>query len=88
MGYFRKAEEKKRLKKLAEETENSYGRGAYFSNRKNRYIRYYCYSDNHCNGKKRFFRRIGNRIVRRNNEEINCGKSWFKRTYELWWKMY
>ena len=41
MSYKRKSDEKKRLKRLWDETKNGYLAGAYFDEERNRYIRYY-----------------------------------------------
>lgn len=41
MSYKRKSDEKKRLKKLWDETKSGYLAGAYFDEERNRYIRYY-----------------------------------------------
>ena len=91
MGYFRKAEEKRRLEKLYDQTWSRYGCGVYWSDRKGRYIRYYPYSQSHCNGMKKFYRRIGNRRIRRIGvgEDIPKVKGCtYKRVFDLDWMMW
>lgn len=42
MSYHRSQERNRRLKKLYNETKNSYGAGAWYDEKKGRYIKYSC----------------------------------------------
>lgn len=86
MGYFAKIEEKRRLKKLYDETKTRYGSGAWYSERKNRYIRYSLSDGNRSGNLKRYFSRVGNRRIRRLNDELPK-KSLYKRYFDLWWTL-
>ena len=81
MSYHRKQEEKHRLKKLYNETKNSYGAGVWYSEEKHRYIRYTCHNEwtkTHC-------RRI---TRRRLNSNYNCYSGClYKKFYDYWWEI-
>ena len=79
MSHKRSTEDKRRLKRLYDETKNSYGAGAYFNERKNRYIRYSCHNE--------WFKTYSRKIVRRklkNNEDLIHGNS-YKKIFDYWW---
>lgn len=61
MSYKRSKETKRRLKKLYDETWHSYGRGAWYDEFRNRYIRYTAVSPS--TGK--YFRRRTNKKIRK-----------------------
>ena len=79
MGHKQASERNRRLKKLYDETKNSYGRGVWYDNKKQRYVRY-CFGD--C---KRYFRRLANRKVRRNNDVPSGGN--YKKVFDFWWSI-
>lgn len=83
MGYRRAKERNRRLKKLYDETKNSYGAGAYYSSDKKRYIKYHaCRTP----GYTKYLRRLSNRRVRKSDISIN-GSS-YKRLYDYWWELF
>ena len=83
MSHMRKAEDKRRLKKLFDKT-NVYLIGAYM-NDKGVYCRWYPYSAN-VNVKKQF-RRISNRKFRRQKLE-QYGRGDHKKIFNLWRYIY
>ena len=81
MSYQRKREENRRLKKLYEETKNAYGAGAWYDERKGRYIRYSCHSEwlkTHC---RRMTRR---RMKNKTGRYSGCA---YKKFYDYWWEL-
>lgn len=83
MSYRRAKERNRRLKKLYEETKNSYGAGAYYNEEKNRYVK--CSSCNNP-GYSKSLRKISNRKVRRNDIPLKgCS---YKKVFDYWWELY
>lgn len=82
-GYRRSKENRRRLKKLYESTKNSYGAGAWFSDRKQRYIRY---APSNTPGYTKYLRRISNRKVRHRKELLNHGA--YKKAFDYWWTLF
>lgn len=84
MSHRRKREENHRLKKLYEETKNGYGRGAWYSDKKQRYVRYYAYSTT---GLTKQLRRTSNKKVR-NSDDVPMRGSGYKKCYDYWWILF
>ena len=86
MSHRRKADEKRRLQKVYDETKNYILCGV-DKDRRGVLFRWYPYSSN-VNTKKQY-RRMSNRVYRRkDHEEIGLGRSDFKKVFDLWWKVY
>lgn len=83
MGYFRKIEDKKRLKRLYSKTKNQCSCGVYFNSHKKRYIKY---SISDCSCAPSFYKKASNRRVRYSNNVGNHNA--YKREYEYNWKIY
>lgn len=80
--WYRKRVENHRLKRLYSETKYSYGAGAYYDERKKRYIRY------SCNDKA--LRQIMNRRTRRKlkkNHEDTVQNGQYKKLADYWWTL-
>ena len=82
MSHKRKTEEKRRLRRLYDETKNSYGAGAYFDERKNRYVRY---SVSGRGGRAKYLRMVGNRKVRRAKKTSDHGG--YRKVFDYWWEL-
>ncbi len=83
MGYRRARERNRRLKKLYDETKNSYGAGVYYNDRKKRYIK--CPS---CStpGYTKYLRKISNRRVRKSDIPLKgCS---YKRLFDYQWELW
>ena len=79
MSHKRSVEDKRRLKKLYEDTKNNYCSGAWYDEKKNRYIRYTCQNE--------WFKTYSRRIVRRklkNDEDLIHGNS-YKKIFDYRW---
>lgn len=88
MSYFAKIEEKRRLKKLYDETKTRYGAGAWWNEKKSRYIRYYPYSVSHNIGIKKFYRKLMRSKLNENvDKEILPQRSGYKKHFDLWWTL-
>ena len=83
MSYRRSKERNKRLKRLYEQTKHSYGSGAWYDDRKDRYIRYY---PTNRTGYTKYLRRLSNRRVRR-MKEFALNGSQYKKIYDYWWSL-
>jgi len=84
MGYKQSRERNRRLKKVYQQTKNSYGRGVWYDTRKGRYIRYYPRTNTSLS---RYFRKQANRKVRRNKQEpLQYGS--YRKIYDYWWNLY
>lgn len=81
MSYKRKQEDKRRLKKLYEKTKYGYGAGAWFSEKKGRYIRYSCHNE----WLKTRCRRMTRRKMK--NIDISHKGNEYKKLYDYWWKI-
>lgn len=79
MSHQRKVRDNHKLKKLYDETKNSYAAGAYFDERKNRIVKYTCHNE--------WFKTHSRRIVRRrlNNSDILSNGNEYKKMYDYWW---
>ena len=81
MSYHRKQQDKHKLKHLYNETWHSYGAGAYYDERKNRYIKYSCHNKwtrTHC-------RRMTRRRLK--NVDYSCPNGYYKKMYDYWWEI-
>lgn len=84
MSYRRKKEDKKRLKRLYEKTNNaSTGAGVYYSDKKKRYIKT---TASTATGYTKFLRRISNKKYRKHKEIHNF--SAYKKLFDYWWALY
>lgn len=82
MSYKRAQERNRRLKKLFEETKYAYGAGAWYSDRKKRYIKYSCHNEwlkTHC-------RRVTRRRMKQDEDSYQKGNK-YKRRYDYWWEL-
>ena len=80
MSYYRKQEDSHRLKKLYNETKNSYRAGVYYDEQKGRFIHYSCHNEK----TKTRCRRITRRRLK---EEECCSGCLYKRFYDYWWEI-
>lgn len=88
MSWQAKAEEKRRLEKLYDETKTGYGVGCYHNDKRGGILmRYYPYSTNHDNNKK-WWRKHSNRRFRRNWKDDILNGNLHKRSFDLWWTLY
>ena len=86
MSWLAKQNEKKRMKKLYDQTRSCYARGCFIDD-KGVYRRWYPYSTNHVNLKKAF-RQISNRKFRRGLREDVLNRGAHKKAFDLWWTLY
>ena len=84
MSYQRKQEDNRRLKKLFDETQNSYGNGAYFDRRKKRIIK--CSFSNGSTYPKYLKRQSNKKIRKIKHYLIKRGD--YKKLYDYWWMLY
>jgi len=83
MSYRRKKEDNRRLKRLYEETRTSYAAGAWYSDKKKRYIKT---TASTASGYTKFLRRISNKKYRKHKEIHNhCT---YKKLFDYWWTLY
>lgn len=80
MSHRRKTEDKRRLKRLYEETKHQYGTGVWYSDKKNRFIRYSC----HNAWLKRYCSKI-TRTRMKNILENSNSKAEYKKIFDYWW---
>lgn len=83
MSYHRAKERNRRLKKLYNETKNTYRAGAYYNEDKKRYIKY---RPSNTPGHAKYLRKMSNRRVRR-NVAIPKGST-YKKLFDYWWELY
>jgi hypothetical protein len=80
MSHQRKSEDKRRLKRLYEETKNGYGAGAWYNDKKDRLIKYSCHST--------WLKRYCSKITRTRMKTIfenpreKCN---YKKYFDYWW---
>ena len=80
MSHRRKSEDKRRLKKLYEETKHQYGTGVWYNDKKNRFIRYSCHNT--------WLKRHCSKITRtrmKNILENSNSKAEYKKIFDYWW---
>ena len=80
MSHRRKMKENRRLKRLYEKTQYSYGSGAYYDEDESRYIRWYAPRVG------KYFRKISNKKVRRAKYLANGNI--YKKYFDYWWALY
>ena len=83
MSHRRKIEDKRRLKKLYNETRTLYGSGAYFDKDAGRYIRYSAGGV----GRRRWFKRQSNKSVRRHKDASLKGNQ-YRRVFDYWCSLF
>lgn len=82
MSYRRSRERNRRLKKLYDETKYSCYAGAWYNERKKRYIKYSAGSKEI----KKYLKKLSSRKARRYKGEMqNCD---YKRTFDYWWELF
>lgn len=77
--YYRKIEDKRRLKKLHVKTCHSYGSGAYYDKKKYRYIRY-----KDCGNHYTYLKRLSNKKIRRYNKDLSNGNG-YRKVFDVMW---
>ena len=82
MSHKAARERNRRLKKLNKETEHSYGAGAWFNEKKGRYIRYSC----HNKALKKQCRRATRRRMKNMKDTAPRG-GFYKRVFDYWWEL-
>lgn len=82
MSHKRKREDNRRLKKLYEDTKNSYGAGAYYDDRKKRYVRVYVRRSH----TKKDYKRYSNKRLRQNRSVVLRGNK-YRRVFDYWWEL-
>ena len=82
MNHRSKLREKRKLKKLHEETKNSCLGGAYYDDRKKRIVKY---SLNSGSGTTKAIRRQANKRIRKQDEAYQGGE--YKKAYDYWWEI-
>lgn len=80
MSHRRKMEENHRLKLLFNQTQHSYGSGAYYDDDKKRYIRWYAPR------RGKYYRKLSNRKVRHTKYLVNGNI--YKKYFDYWWTLY
>ena len=83
MGYFRAVEQKKRDKRIYNQTKNSCCAGVYYDNDKERYIRY---SPNRNPGLTKALRRKSNKKIRQSKDVWNYNQ--YRKIYDYWWGLF
>jgi len=83
MSYFRKQEDKKRLKHIYENGGNGWCTGVGFY--RGRLMKWYPYSSNY--NRKKFYCNVCNRRVRRMNGDYNLNRGQYKKMFDLWWTL-
>lgn len=82
MSYQRATERNRRLRKLYDETKNSYGAGA--GKNEKRYYRYSCHNRDF----KRICRRSTRRLLKQHGlEPPSREKSGYKKLFDYWWAL-
>ncbi len=93
MSWRAKSIEKKRLRKLYNQTWHSYGAGAFYSDKRGMLCRSYDYSHSHPN-KKKWLRRHSNRKLRRgelkywDEDILVLQRNGHKKQFDLWWELW
>lgn len=83
MSYRRKQEDKRRIAKLHDATKHCYGSGAWYSERKGRFVQFWL---SRHSPSVRFYKTCGNKAVRKSEDLLQNGK--YRRIYELKWRLY
>ena len=81
MSYQRKKEDKRRLKKLYEESRWGYGRGAWYDEDKDRIIRYSNVSEGW------YWKRFSNKQVRKTTAPIASGNA-YRKIFDYWYQQF
>lgn len=84
MSYKRAQERNRRLKKLYNETKNSYGVGAYYSKCKNRLIPIYFSKP----WLKAYCRRQTRRRLKQNIDNLDIKSNNYKKYFDYWWELF
>lgn len=83
MSYHGSKERNRRLKKLYGETKTQYGAGAYYDEDKKRLIKY---SPRKNSGYAKYLRKVANRKVRRNKDNLKYGS--YRKIYDYWCELF
>lgn len=82
MGHRRTKQERKKLRRLYDETKHSYGAGVWYDEQKHRFIRYSMGSG----GRSTFLKKQSNKRVRRAEDVGNhCG---YRRHFDYNWELF
>ena len=81
MSYRESTERNRRLKKLYDETKNSYGAGAWYDAKKKRYIRYTCGGKNY----RKCLKKLSSKKTRKYTGDMQ--RSDYKKTFDFWWEL-
>jgi len=84
MSHRRSLEDRRRLKRLYEETRHWIGGGAYFNSQKGRYIRYTWNKHRH----PKCLRRCGHRKIRHLRDTDIPQGARYRQAYDYWWNLY
>lgn len=84
MSYKRAQERNRRLKKLYNETKNSYGAGVYYSERKNRLIPIYLSNP----WIKARCRRSTRHRLKQNIDNLDIKGNSYKKYFDYWWELF
>jgi hypothetical protein len=79
LAYKQAKERKKRLEKLAKDTEHTYGAGAWYDKDKGRFCKYQCGSREF----RKYLRRQSSRKARQYKGDLRYGE--YKKTFDYWW---
>ena len=82
--YYRKKDEKRKLKNLLENSDPGYPPACYYSEKKNRLIR--CWKSDGKNSRYSWHKKQYHRKYRRMANKVGYAIS--KNVYDLWWNMY
>lgn len=83
MSHKRYCENRKRLKRLSIETENSCCAGAYFDESKGRYVKY---TPNRGSGYTKYLKKMSNKKLRQTKETLNHRA--YKKNYDYMWILF
>lgn len=81
MSHRRKKEDNRRLRKLYDKTKNAYGAGAWYDEKKDRFIKYSCHNKwtrTHC-------RRITRRKLNKCFDQYQYND--YRKIYDYWWEV-
>lgn len=84
MSHKRKQDEKRKLKHLYDQTRHSVISGAYYDNKKQRYIRHS--PSRRGSGYPKFLRKISNKVLRRKDDAYQYGG--YKKLFDYKWRLW
>lgn len=84
MAWKQAKERRKRLRKLHRETEHSYGCGAWYDEKNDRYYRYYV-SDH--GGARLLKRRATKKLRAMKHKDVQHNYGEYRKLYDFWWNL-